>query len=79
MHAVNSKTTIQVGIAFILLGIVAFCYPGSGDAGRDKASAIGLLPASIDVRKFPPLSPLTAGLVMAGGIVLVVVGIKNPS
>jgi hypothetical protein len=76
---VNAKPIIHVGIALILLGIASFIYGGISYTNRGMVVDLGPLQASVDAIKAIPLSPLVAGLVLAGGIVLVVVGIKKSS
>ena len=66
-----------VGIALILLGIVAFAYQGITYTSREKVIDIGPLHATADTQKTIPLSPLLGGLALVGGIVLVVVGAKK--
>ena len=66
-----------VGIALIVLGVVAFAYQGITYTSREKVIDIGPLQASVDTKKTIPLSPLLGGLALAGGIVLVVVGTKK--
>ena len=66
-----------VGIALIVLGIVAFAYQGITYTSREKIIDIGPIQATADTQKTIPLSPLLGGLVFAGGIVLVVVGAKK--
>jgi len=73
------KAITLVGIALILLGIVAFAYQGISYTSREKVIDIGPLQASVDTKKTIPLSPLLGGLVLVGGIVLVVVGTKKSS
>lgn len=73
----NTKPIIHVGIALILLGIVAFTYQGGGDPSREKAADIGFVQARVDTMKTMLISPLVGGLVLVGGIVLVAVGIKK--
>jgi uncharacterized membrane protein len=68
-----------VGIALIVLGIVAFAYQGINYTSREKIIDIGPIQATADTQKTIPLSPLLGGLVLAGGIVLVVVGAKKSS
>lgn len=75
----NAKPIIHVGIALILLGIAAFIHEGISYSNREMVVDLGPLQASVDAIKAIPLSPLVAGLVLAGGIVLVVVGIKKSS
>ena len=66
-----------VGIALILLGIIAFAYQGITYTSREKIIDIGPFQASADTEKTIPLSPLVGGLALVGGIVLVVVGAKK--
>jgi uncharacterized membrane protein len=66
-----------VGIALILLGIVAFAYQGITYTSREKIIDIGPIQATADTKKTIPLSPLVGGAALLGGIVLVVVGAKK--
>ena len=75
----NTRPIIHVGIAIILLGIVALAYQGITYTSREKVGDIGPRQASVDTQKTIPLSPLMGGLVLLGGIVLVVVGLKKSS
>ena len=71
------KQITLVGIALIVLGIVAFAYQGITYTSREKIIDIGPIQATADTQKTIPLSPLFGGLVLAGGIVLVIVGAKK--
>jgi uncharacterized membrane protein len=73
----RSNPIMLVGIALIVLGIVAFAFQGITYTSREKVIDIGPLQASVDTKKTIPLSPLLGGLALAGGIVLVVVGTKK--
>jgi len=66
-----------IGIALILLGIVAFAYQGITYTSREKIIDIGPLQATAETKKTIPLSPVLGGLALVGGIVLVVVGAKK--
>jgi uncharacterized membrane protein len=66
-----------VGIALIVLGIVAFAYQGITYTSREKIIDIGPIQATADTQKTIPLSPLLGGLALVGGVVLVVVGAKK--
>ena len=66
-----------VGIALVLLGIVAFVYQGITYTSREKVIDIGPIQATADTQKTIPLSPLLGGLALVGGVVLVVVGAKK--
>ena len=56
------KSITLVGIALILLGIVAFAYQGISYTSREKIIDVGPLQASVDTKKTIPLSPLLGGL-----------------
>ena len=75
----NIKPITLVGIALIVLGIVAFAYQGITYTSRETVIDIGPLHATADTQKTIPLSPLLGGLVLVGGIALVVVGAKKSS
>jgi uncharacterized membrane protein len=75
----GTKSITLVGIALIVLGIVAFAYQGISYTSGEKVIDIGPLQASVDTKKTIPLSPLLGGLALAGGIALVVVGAKKSS
>ena len=66
-----------VGIALIILGIVALAYQGITYTSREKVIDIGPFHATAETEKTIPLSPLLGGLALVGGIVLVVVGAKK--
>jgi len=63
-----------VGIALIVLGIVAFAYKGITYTSRETVIDIGPIKATADTQKTIPFSPLLGGLALVGGVVLVVVG-----
>ena len=75
----DSKSITLLGVALILLGIVAFAYQGITYTSREKIIDIGPIQATADTQKTIPLSPLLGGLVLVGGIALVVVGAKKSS
>ena len=73
----NAKPIIQVGIALIFLGLTAFIHPGARPSNREMLVAVGLVQSGTDDPKLGFLSPLTGGLVVVSGIVLVFIGIKK--
>ena len=76
----NAKPIIHVGIALILLGVVAFTYQGGGGTSDEKTvDTRSLQAAAIDTKQTRTISPVLGGLVLVGGIVLVVVGVKKSS
>jgi len=66
-----------VGIALIVLGLVAFAYKGINYTSRETVLNVGPIKATADTQKTIPLSPLLGGLALVGGIVLVVLGTKQ--
>ena len=69
------KPIVLIGIALILLGVVALAYQGISYTSRKKIIDIGPIQATHETKKTIPLSPLLGGFALAGGIVLVIIGI----
>jgi len=61
------KPTILIGIALIILGIVALAYQGITYTTREKIVDIGPLQATAEKEKTVPLPPLLGGLALALG------------
>jgi len=68
-----------VGIALIVLGIVAFAYRGIPYTSREKVVDIGPVQARGDIRKTIPMSPFLIGLALVSGAALVAVGSRKSS
>ena len=68
-----------VGIALIVLGIVALLYGGITYTKREKVLDIGPIEATAKTRKTVPLPPLFGAIAIVGGIALLVVGGKGRS
>jgi hypothetical protein len=68
-----------VGVALIILGVVALAYQGITYTTREKIIDIGPLKASVDKKKSIPLPPIVGGLALAGGVILVIVGARRSS
>ena len=66
--------TMLVGIALIVLGVVALAYKGITYTSRETVIDIGPIKATAETQKTIPLPPLLGGLALVGGIALVVVG-----
>ena len=73
------KAATIIGIALIILGIVALAYRGITYTQREKIIDIGPLQATADREKTIPLPPILGGLSLVGGIVLVIFGSKSRS
>jgi len=71
------KPATILGIALIMLGVVAFAYQGITYTTREKVIDLGPLQATVDKKETIPLTPLVGGLAMIGGIVLVISGARK--
>ena len=69
-----------VGVALILLGILALSYRGITYTTREKILEVGPLQATAEKEKTIPLPPILGGLALVGGFVLVAAGaVKSKS
>ena len=66
-----------IGIALIVLGVVALAYQGISYTTREKVADIGPVEVTKDTTNTIPLPPLLGGFALVGGVVLVVVGAKK--
>ena len=75
----RSSAITLVGIALIVLSIVAFAYRGIPYTSREKVIGSGPRKASVDTRQTIPLSSLLIGLALVSGAALVAVGSMKSS
>jgi uncharacterized membrane protein HdeD (DUF308 family) len=66
-----------IGIALIVLGVIAFAYQGITYTTREKVIDIGPIQASVEKEKTVPLPPVLGALALAGGIVLLIAGTRQ--
>ena len=71
------KPATLIGIALIIVGVLALAYQGITYTTREKVIDLGPLKASVDKEKTIPLPPILGALALAGGVVLVVVGARK--
>jgi hypothetical protein len=69
--------TRLLGVALIILGVVAFAYQGITYTTQEKVLDIGPLKATVEKEKTIPLPPLVGGAALIGGIVLLLMGTRN--
>ena len=69
--------TRLLGIALIILGVVAFAYEGITYTTREKVIDIGPLQATVDKEKTIPLPPIVGAVALVGGIALLLVGARK--
>ena len=61
------KPVTLVGIALIILGVLALAYQGITYTTREKVIDVGPLQASVEKKKSIPLPPIIGVLALAGG------------
>jgi uncharacterized membrane protein HdeD (DUF308 family) len=66
-----------VGIALIILGVLALAYQGITYTTREKVIDLGPLQASVDKKKSIPLPPIVGAVALAGGVVLLIIGARK--
>lgn len=71
------KPVTLVGIALIVLGVLALAYQGITYTTREKVIDLGPLQASVERERSIPLPPVIGVLALAGGVVLLVVGARK--
>jgi uncharacterized membrane protein HdeD (DUF308 family) len=71
------KPIMLLGVALIILGVLALAYQGITYTTREKVIDLGPLKASVDKQKTIPLPPILGAVALAAGVILVVVGNKR--
>ena len=66
------KAPTMLGVALIILGIVAFVYQGITYTSREKAIDIGPVQVTTERTRRLPLPPVVGILALVGGVVLLV-------
>jgi hypothetical protein len=66
-----------VGIALIVIGMIALVYQGITYTTREKVLEVGPVEVRKETQKTIPLPPLIGGMALAGGIILVLVGARR--
>ena len=73
------KPVTLVGVALIILGVLALAYQGITYTTREQIVDLGPLKASVDKKKSIPLPPIVGALALAGGVVMVFIGSRKSS
>ena len=68
-----------VGVVLILLGVAALVYQGITYTSRETVVDVGPLHATADREKTLPLPPVLGIAAVAGGVVLLVAGLRKRS
>ena len=71
------KPLSLAGVVVIVLGLVALVYQGINYTSRETVIDIGPLHAMADRQKTLPLPPVLGIAAVAGGVVLLVAGVRK--
>ncbi len=71
------KPITMIGIALLILGVLALAYQGINYTSREKVLDIGPLQATAERQKRIPIPPVIGGLALAGGIALLIAGARQ--
>jgi hypothetical protein len=71
------RPTAIIGVVLILIGVAALVYQGITYTTRETVIDIGPLHATADREKNVPLPPVLGGIIVVGGVVLLVAGLRK--
>jgi len=71
------KPLAVAGIVLVVLGLVAPAYQGITYTSRETVVDIGPLHATADRQKTVPLPPVLGIVAVAGGVVLLIAGVRK--
>jgi membrane-bound ClpP family serine protease len=71
------KSTAVIGLVLIVLGLAALAYQGINYTTRETVIDVGPVHATAERHRTLPLPPALGAVVVAGGIVLLVVGMRK--
>jgi len=66
-----------VGVVLILLGVAALVYQGVTYTSRETVVDLGPVHATADRQKTLPLPPVLGMVAVAGGVVLLIAGLRR--
>ena len=67
-----------MGLALILAGCLALAYREIRYTRKEKLLEMGPLNASVDVQDSLNIPPVVGGLIVAGGLAMVIFGVRKP-
>ncbi len=71
------KGFVLAGVVLIILGALALAFQGIWYTDREKIIDVGPIQATAEQKKRIPLSPILGGALIAGGVVLVIAGMRR--
>ncbi len=73
------KPMALLGVLLLVLGLAALVYQGITYTSRETVIDIGPVHATADRQKTLPLPPVVGIVAVAGGVVLLVAGMRKPT
>ena len=67
-----------VGLALILAGCLALAYREIRYTRKETLLDVGPLNATVNVQDSLNIPPMVGGLIVAGGLVMVILGVRKP-
>jgi uncharacterized membrane protein len=71
------KPIALIGVLLIVFGLAALAYQSFTYTSRETVLDIGPVHATADRQKTLPLPPIVGGVAVAGGVVLLIAGVRN--
>jgi len=71
------KSTALIGIVLVVLGLAALAYQGINYTTRDTVIDIGPVHATAERHRTLPLPPVVGIVALAGGVALLVSGMRK--
>jgi hypothetical protein len=68
---------LVIAIVLIAIGVVSLAYQGITYTTREKVLEVGPIKATAEKEKTIPLPPILGGLALAGGVVLLLIGVRR--
>ena len=71
------KPLAMIGAVLIIFGLAALAYQSISYTSRETVIDIGPVHATADRQKTLPLPPIVGGVAVAGGVVLLIAGMRK--
>jgi hypothetical protein len=71
------RSTAVVGLLLIVLGLAALAYQGINYTTRETVIDVGPLHATAERHRTLPLPPVLGAVAVAGGVVLLITGVRK--
>jgi len=71
------KPLAMIGVVLIVFGLAALVYQGITYTSRETVIDIGPVHATADREKTLPLPPIVGSVAVAGGVVLLIAGMRK--